>query len=175
MLRNGERIGTYGVSDTNATDLVRAMIGRDLKSSRVGETVGGQRKPRLGSGGGNAVVLSVRGVDDGSSVRDVSFDLHKGEILGVTGLVGNGQSELAACIFGARDRVKGTVAVEGKQVDIRSPADAIQAGIGFLPDERKTQGLVLPMSVTSNITMASHRAFSRLSVIDRKLEGRVTS
>ena len=174
VLRNGERIGTFGVDGTNATDLVRAMIGRDLRSSRVGETIGGQRKPRLGSGGSDEVVLSVRGVDDGASVRDVSFDLHKGEILGVTGLVGNGQSELAACIFGARGRVKGTIAVGGKQVDIRSPSDAIRAGIGFLPDERKTQGLVLPMSVTSNITMASHRAFSRLSVIDRKLERRVT-
>ncbi len=174
VLRNGERIGTYRVAGTSATDLVRAMIGRDLKSTRVGETIGSQRKPRLGSGGGDAVVLSVRGLDDGSAVRDVSFDLRKGQILGITGLVGNGQSELAACIFGARERVKGTIAVEGRQVDIRSPADAIRAGIGFLPDERKTQGLVLPMSVVSNITMASHRAFSRLSVIDRKLEGRVT-
>jgi ABC-type sugar transport system ATPase subunit len=174
VLRNGERIGSYGVGGTNATDLVRAMIGRDLKSTRVGETVGGERKPRLGSGGGDAVVLSVRGVDDGSAVRDVSFDLHKGEILGVTGLVGNGQSELAACIFGARDCAKGKIAVNGKEVDIRSPSDAIRAGIGFLPDERKTQGLVLPMSVVGNITMASHRAFSRFSVIDRKLERSVT-
>ena len=174
VLRNGERIGVYGMAGATATDLVRAMIGRDLKSSRVGETVGSQRKPRLGTGGGEKVVLSVRGVDDGSAVRDVSFELREGEILGITGLVGNGQSELAACIFGARERAGGTIAVDGYDVDIRSPADAIRAGIGLLPEERKTQGLVLPMSVESNITMASHRAFSRLSVIDRKLERRVT-
>jgi ribose transport system ATP-binding protein len=119
-------------------------------------------------------VISVRGIDDGFAVRDVSFDLHHGEILGITGLVGNGQSELAACIFGARDRVKGEIAVNGNRVSIRSPADAIRASIGYLPDERKTEGLVLPMSVASNITMASHRAFSRLTVVDQGKERRIT-
>jgi ribose transport system ATP-binding protein len=174
VLRNGRKIGTFGITGTNATDLVRAMIGRDLKFSRVGEAIGSERKPRLGSGGRDTVVLSVRGIDDGFAVRDVSFDLHHGEILGITGLVGNGQSELAACIFGARDRVKGEIAVNGNRVSIRSPADAIRASIGYLPDERKTEGLVLPMSVASNITMASHRAFSRLTVVDQGKERRIT-
>jgi ribose transport system ATP-binding protein len=175
VLRNGRKIGTFGIGDTKATDLVRAMIGRDLKFSRVGEAIGSEKKPRLGSGGSDKVVLRVRGIDDGSAVREVSFDLHYGEILGITGLVGNGQSELAACIFGARTRVKGDIAVDGVPVSIHSPADAIRAGIGYLPDERKTEGLVLPMSVASNITMASHRAFSRLTVVDQGKERRVTS
>jgi len=174
VLRNGSKVGTYSIADTNPTDLIRAMIGRDLKSSLVGETTGSERKPRLGSGGDGTIVLSVRGVDDGSIVHDVSFDLHRGEILGISGLVGNGQSELAACIFGARGRVAGEIAVDGKPVRVRTPAEAIRAGIGLLPDERKTQGLVLPMSVQSNITMANHAAFSRLTVIDRRQERRVT-
>jgi ribose transport system ATP-binding protein len=174
VLRNGRKIGTFSISCTNATDLVRAMVGRDLKSSRVAETIGSEKKPRLGAGGTDRVVLSVRGIDDGFAVRDVSFDLHQGEILGVTGLVGNGQSELAACIFGGRDRVKGEISVDGQPVSISSPAGAIRAGIGYLPDERKTEGLVLSMPVASNLTMASHRAFSRLTVIDRKQEQYVT-
>jgi ribose transport system ATP-binding protein len=174
VLRNGRKTGTFGIAGANATDLVRAMVGRDLKFSRVGEAIGSERKARLGTGGGKTVVLSVRNIDDGSAVRGVDFDLRHGEILGITGLVGNGQSELAACIFGGRECVKREIYVDGKPVRIRSPGDAIRAGIGYLPDERKTDGLVLPMSVASNITMASHPAFSRLSVIDKRKERSVS-
>jgi ribose transport system ATP-binding protein len=174
VLRNGKKTGTFSIAGANATDLVRAMVGRDLKFSRVGEAIGSERKARLGTGGSKTVVLAVRNIDDGSAVRGVDFDLRRGEILGITGLVGNGQSELAACIFGGRERVKGEISVDGKPVSIRSPGDAIRAGIGYLPDERKTEGLVLPMSVASNITMASHPAFSRLSVIDKRQERSVS-
>jgi ribose transport system ATP-binding protein len=170
VLRNGRKTGTFSIASTNGTDLVRAMVGRDLKFSRVGEAIGSERKARLGTGGSNKVVLSVRDIDDGSAVRGVSFNLHHGEILGITGLVGNGQSELAACTFGGRARVKGEISVHGKPVSVRSPGDAIRAGVGYLPDERKTEGLVLTMSVASNITLASHQAFSRLTVIDKRQE-----
>ncbi len=173
VLRNGRKIGSYSIAQTSTTQLVREMIGRDVRSSRVGETIGNEKRPRLGLGGSDKVVLSVRNVDDGATVRGVSFDLRQGEILGVTGLVGNGQNELAACIFGARPIVKGEIAVEGAPVRIEAPADAIRAGIGLLPDERKSQGLVLSMSVLSNITMASHGDFSRLSVLDKRRERQV--
>ncbi len=170
VLRNGRKVGTFSVAQTGQADLIRAMIGRELKSGRVGETSKGQKKPRLGTGGNAHIVLSVRGLDDGQAVHDLSFDLRQGEILGITGLVGNGQSELAACLFGARLRVAGEIRLNGEPVRIRTPNNAIRAGIGLLPEERKTQGLVLPMSVDSNITMASHRDFSHLTVIDGRKE-----
>jgi ribose transport system ATP-binding protein len=170
VLCDGRKIGTYRVSETKPAELVRAMIGRELTSSLVGETSVGEKKPRLGNGGGGEVVLSARDVSDGRSIRGISFDLHRGEILGVTGLIGNGQAELAACLFGARACVAGEVRLRGKRVRIRKPAEAIRAGIGLLPEERKTQGLVLSMSIESNVTMASLKAFSRLSVINHRKE-----
>ena len=170
VLRDGRKVGTYDVAETNQAALIRAMIGRDLKSTHVGEAAKGQKKPRLGNGGDGTVVLSVRGLDDGSAIHDINFDLHRGEILGITGLIGNGQTELAACIFGAHDRAAGEILINGRPVRIRTPKDAIRAGIGLLPEERKTQGLILHMSIESNITMASHDEFSHLTVIDRRKE-----
>jgi ribose transport system ATP-binding protein len=173
VLRDGRKIGTYRVSETKPTDLIRAMIGRELTSSLVGETSMGEKKPRLGNGGDGTVVLSVKGLSDGSTIRDISFDLHRGEILGITGLIGNGQSELASCLFGASARIVGEVKVGGSSVKILKPAHAIRAGIGLLPEERKTQGLVLSMPIGSNITMASLKAFSNFSVINHRKENRL--
>lgn len=170
VLRDGRKAGTYRVAETQPTDLIRAMIGRELTSSLISETPTGEKKPRLGDGGDGTVVLSVRGLTDGSTFHDISFDLHRGEILGITGLIGNGQTELASCLFGARGHVAGDMAAGGVPVRIRKPADAIRAGIGLLPEERKVQGLVLPMSIESNITMANHDEFSHFTIIDRHRE-----
>jgi ribose transport system ATP-binding protein len=173
VLRDGRKVGSFRVCETSQTELIRAMIGRELAASLVGDTSIGEKKPRLGSGVRGEVALSVRELGDGVAVRGVSFDLHRGEILGVTGLMGNGQSELAACIFGARRGTFGEVRVNGRRARIRKPANAIRSGIGFLPEERKTQGLVLSMSIESNITMASQGRFSRLSVINTGKERRL--
>lgn len=172
VLRDGRKVGTFTMADTKPSDLVRAMIGRDLKSSLVGESAN-EKRPRLGSGGTDEVVFSVHGLTDNGAVKDVSFELHKGEILGIAGLVGNGQAELAASIFGARKDRAGEIKINGKTVQIRSPRDAIHAGLGLLPEERKTQGLVLDMSVASNVTMASHSSFSHMMVLDRAREKQV--
>jgi len=173
VLRDGKKVGTWTVADTQPTDLVRAMIGRDLSSSLIGAAAVGAKKPRLGSGGDGTVVFSVKGLCDESTLHGLSFELHRGEVLGITGLIGNGQTELAACIFGASERVAGELSVGGEPVRIRTPGDAIKAGIGLLPEERKTQGLVLHMSIESNITMASHPAFSRFMVLDHGKEKKV--
>jgi ribose transport system ATP-binding protein len=170
VLRDGRKVDTYVVSEATQATLIRAMIGRDLKSTHVGEVEKGQKKSRLGNGGDGTVVLSVHGLNDGFAIHDINFDLHRGEILGITGLIGNGQTELAACIFGAREKVAGEIRFDGKPVRIRTPDDAINVGIGLLPEERKTQGLILHMSIESNITMASHKEFSHLTVIDRRKE-----
>ena len=172
VLRDGKKVGTYKVSETPSNALVRAMVGRNVKSSLIGEVLTGEGKPRLGTGRTGEVVMSINGFDDGQSLHDVSFELRKGEVLGITGLLGNGQSELAACMFGRRPLKKGWLSVAGKPILLKGPRSVISCGIGLLPEERKTQGLVLPMSIESNITLASHRDFSHGSVIDRKLEQR---
>ncbi|MGG2200889.1 MULTISPECIES: sugar ABC transporter ATP-binding protein [Paenibacillus] len=171
VLRDGRKVGTYEVDQTTPADIVRAMIGRNLGGSLLGESLGGGEKPRYGLGGDPGhVALSVENLHDGSVLHDISFKLHRGEVLGVAGLVGSGQSELAACLFGARERISGKITINGRPTKLRSPSEAIRAGIGLLPQSRKTEGLVLNMSVTENVTMASLSDVSRYSVINRNRE-----
>lgn len=173
VLRDGSKVGTYEVDQTTPEDVVRQMIGRNLESSLIGEAMTASEKPRLGSGGDpERVALSVENLHDGSVLHDISFELHRGEVVGIAGLVGSGQSELAACLFGAREHVSGTVSIDGQPVKLRSPSEAIRAGIGLLPQDRKNQGLVLNMSVADNVTLASLADFSRYSVISRFREQR---
>jgi ribose transport system ATP-binding protein len=171
VFRDGCKVGTYDAKATTATDIVRAMIGHQMKSSILSDAIT-DKKPRLGPGGSEEVVLSVRGLDDGKAVHDVSFNLHRGEVLGIAGLIGNGQPELAACLFGARPLVSGEATAFGRPYKFRGPAEGIRAGIGLLPEDRKTQGLVLGMSITSNVTMANQRRFSRLTVLSASSERR---
>lgn len=171
VLRDGRKVGTYEVDQTTPEDIVRAMIGRNLGSSLLAEALRGSEKPRYGPGGDSKhVALSVENLHDGSALHDISFELHRGEVLGVAGLVGSGQSELAACLFGARERISGKITINGRPSKLRSPSEAIRAGIGLLPQSRKTEGLVLNMTVTENVTMASLTDVSRYSVINRSRE-----
>jgi ribose transport system ATP-binding protein len=173
VLRDGRKVGTYDTHQTTSEDIVRKMIGRNLESSIIGEAMTATEKPRLGLGNATEkVALSVENLHDGSALHDISFKLHRGEVVGVAGLVGSGQSELAACLFGAREKVSGDIYVNGEPVRLRSPSEAIRAGIGLLPQDRKTQGLVLNMSVSDNVTLASLNDFSRYSVISRFKEQR---
>jgi ribose transport system ATP-binding protein len=171
VLRDGRKIGTYNTDETTPEDIVRKMIGRGLESSLLGGSLTGNTKPRYGPGGDpEKIALSVENLSDGSVLRNLSFKLHRGEVLGVVGLVGSGQTELASCLFGDRERVSGKICVNGKQIKLRNPNEAIRAGIGLLPQSRKTQGLVLSMSITENITMASLGKVSKLSVISQSQE-----
>lgn len=173
VLRDGEKVGTYDIDRTTPEEVVRKMIGRNLESSLIGEAMTASEKPRLGSGGDpSQVVLSVENLRDGSSLHGIDFKLHRGEVVGVAGLVGSGQTELGACLFGARERVSGEISVDGRSAKLRSPSEAIRAGIGLLPQDRKTQGLVLSLSVSDNVTLASLADFSRYSVISRLKERR---
>jgi ribose transport system ATP-binding protein len=114
--------------------------------------------------------LSVRGLRDGGVLQGIDLVLGHGEVLGVTGLVGNGQTELGECLFGARSIAAGTVEVDGQSVRIDSPRSAIEAGIALVPEERKTQGLVLGMSVAQNLTLASLGHVCRRAVVQRGKE-----
>ena len=170
VLRDGKKVATYQIKDTGSAELVRAMVGRDVKSSLIGEALSGETRPRLGSGKTGKTVMSVKHFNDGNILHNISFELHEGEVLGVTGLLGNGQSELASCLFGDRQLAEGAMSIYSKQINMNNPANVIKAGIGLLPEERKTQGLVLGMSIENNITLASYRDFSRGTILNKKKE-----
>lgn len=159
VLRDGRYVATRPTAETDIDELVRLMVGRD-----VGEL------NHVRSSGGGAAVLEVRNVNRGSVVRDVSFSLHKGEILGIYGLMGAGRTELARAIFGV-DRIdSGSVLVDGTPVTIRSPADAIRAGLAMVPESRKEQGLFLDNTVGFNLSINVVRDLSRFGFVQRGKE-----
>jgi len=171
VLRDGKRVGTFDIEGKDEKFLVKAMIGQDLKSSIINSVLEG-KAVQLGNGGTDEVVLSAKGLSNGVHVDDISFDLHKGEILGITGLVGSGQNDLALMLFDGKTLDKGEVSIFGKKVSIKRPKDAIKHSLGLLPEERKSQGLVLGMSVMHNSSLASLRLLSKGSLINRVLEGK---
>ncbi len=174
VLRDGALVGTYSLPDTKPSEIIRAMIGRALRTSLLGQSLDdSHQRPRLGTGDASEPLLSVRGLQDRSILRDISFDLRRGEVLGVAGLVGSGQPELARCLFGARERVAGEISIGGRALRLPNPREAIRNGIGLLPQDRKEQGFVHCMSVTQNITLASLPAFSRYTLLFKKNERRI--
>jgi ribose transport system ATP-binding protein len=145
VLRDGEYVGTLEGDAISPDTIVRMMVGRELSSfyKKAHETPRG-REP---------VIFSVREMSDGKRVKGCSFDVHRGEVVGLAGLVGAGRTELARLIYGADQRVSGTVEVNGQKKEIHSPADAIRAGILYLTEDRKRLGLFLEMSVSENINV----------------------
>ncbi|WP_211365902.1 sugar ABC transporter ATP-binding protein [Pseudonocardia kunmingensis] len=164
VLRDGALARTFATADSAPAEVVSAMVGKSLAGSLAEAALSGERSPRLGPGHTGTVLMSVRDVAADQKLRDISFDLHEGEVLGIAGLVGSGQSELAAVLAGARARDGGTIALDGRPVALASPREAIRAGIGLLPQDRKAHGFIPEMSVAGNITLASLPMFSRLSV-----------
>lgn len=135
----------------------------------VGRTLDEKFPPRESHIG--EVALEVKGLEVPNTIYDISFQVHKGEVLGFSGLVGSGRTSTAKAVVGAIAKSKGEIYVHGKPVKINSPLDAINNGIGYLPEDRKTEGLILSKSVKENITMASlTRKFYRGLVINHKKE-----
>ncbi len=165
VLRDGQLVGTVNVKDVTIDDMIRMMIGRTLKDKFPKELV------ECGN-----ELLRVEHLTRGKAVRDVTFTLRCGEILGIAGLVGSGRTELARLIFGADPPDSGQTYIDGEEVKIASPSDAINHGIGFLTEDRKGQGLVLKMTVNHNITLAALEAlFPNTSVLNLKLEREVAN
>ncbi|MGC0236301.1 ATP-binding cassette domain-containing protein [Arthrobacter sp. SD76] len=146
------------------------MVGKSLEGSIAEAALRGERSPSLGAGAKESIILSARDLSEQGYVDKVSFELREGEVLGISGLIGSGQSELAGLIAGARRRTSGEIRVDGKAVDFRAPRDAIHRGIGLLPQDRKAAGFIPDMGVAGNITLASLPQFSRLSVIQSRRE-----
>jgi ABC-type sugar transport system ATPase subunit len=162
VLKDGVKVGEGRILDTDHDDLVRKMVGRELAS--VLEAKGGRPA--------GDEVLRVEALSRGDVLRDVSFTLRRGEILGVAGLRGAGRTELARAIVGADPADSGTIHVRGRSVRIASPADAAKLGIGLLPEDRAGQGLLLNLSVAENVALA-RIACSSTSVLRPRAERKV--
>jgi ribose transport system ATP-binding protein len=155
-MRDGEYVGTVPAADTPIETIISMMVGRTL-SNEAAAAPSTSEAP---------VALEVRGLKRGKEIRDVSFSVRKGEILGLAGLMGAGRTEVARAIFGADPIEAGEVIVHGQPVTIRAPKDAVKAGIGYLSEDRKHFGLITGMDVRNNVAMASIERFtSRLGVL----------
>ncbi|MFN8473002.1 MAG: sugar ABC transporter ATP-binding protein [Anaerolineae bacterium] len=159
ILRDGQYVATQSMADVTTDDLIRMMVGRDL----------GELFPKQDVVAGD-VVLAVEGLTVEGSFSDVSFELRKGEILGMAGLVGAGRTNVARAIFGIEPSTAGVIKLDGKPVTIKSADEAMALGIGYVPEDRKEHGLVLQMSIGENITLPVLPSFARLGWLDRKRE-----
>ncbi len=153
VLRDGKFVTTINTADTNRQELVKLMVGRELEQSHP------TRSHALGD-----IALECRNLT-GNSVENISFKLRKGEILGMAGLVGCGRTETAQLICGAARIESGEVLTNGRKVKIKSPSDAISAGIGLIPEDRKEQGCILFNSVLFNTTLICNKKYMKLGVL----------
>ena len=158
VLRDGHWIATSPVSEVDRDQLIKMMVGRELT----------EKIPKRPAAIGD-VLLRVDGLS-GGKVRDVSFTVRRGEVVGLTGLVGAGRTEVARMIFGADPRESGVIELDGHHVHIHSPSDAIRHGVGFVTEDRKGQGLVVGLTVRENVTLANLDLLSAWGFIRRGRE-----
>lgn len=159
VLRDGHHVSTHPAAALTEATLVELMIGRPLKEYFPGHL---HAEP-------GEELLRVEGLS-GAGFADVSFTLRAGEVLGLAGLVGAGRSEVAHALFGLDPGATGRVWLQGKPIAPKNPSDAMRCGIGLVPEDRKRQGLVLPMSALANTTLPILAALSRLTFIRRQSE-----
>ena len=159
VLRDGGHVGTKPIGEFTRDSMIELMVGRSLDQEfpKAATELGEER-------------LVVRGLSRGWQVREVSFGVRRGEVLGLTGLVGAGRTETARLIFGADRREAGIITLDGKTLRLRSTREAVAAGICLLTEDRKTQGLVLGQSVRENFGLPNLASFAWLGFIDQKRE-----
>lgn len=150
VMRDGRVIGTLPAADTPVTTIISMMVGRELDDTRAA----------INPNAANDVVLKVQGLCREPAVRNVSFELRRGEILGFAGLMGAGRTEVARAIFGADPIDSGDIEVHGQKARIRTPRDAVRLGIGYLSEDRKHFGLALGLDVETNIALSSMERFT---------------
>jgi len=161
VMRDGQYVATKLTKETNRKELIGLMVGRELKESYPAR-----------SNPPGEIALEVKNLS-GNGDKDISFSVRKGEILGISGLVGAGRTELAMLLFGADPIESGDIWVEGKPVQIQSPQDAIQNGIGLLTEDRKGKGLFLEMGVGWNISFPIIRRLSKYGIVNTKTENEI--
>ncbi|MGP4106470.1 sugar ABC transporter ATP-binding protein [Virgibacillus sp. L01] len=159
ILRDGTYIGTENISDTSFEAIVKMMVGREL----------GERFPERPNAVGD-VIFEVKNLERKGLFSDISFHVNKGEILGVSGLMGAGRTEIMEAIFGYEKKNNGTVFLDGKKLAIKHPRDAVRAGIGFISEDRKVKGLVINTSIRENISLPNMKAVSKNGIVSAKKE-----
>jgi ABC-type sugar transport system ATPase subunit len=162
VLRDGQQVGLLQVSKTNVNELISLMVGRTISDMypKQNSTFGG-------------VVMKAEALGN-KALRDISFRIHAGEILGIYGLMGSGHIELGKMLFGDMPATQGTIEMNGKNIRIKNPNDALRAGLAYVPSERKTEGLVLIESVQENIVI-EHYERERKRLINRSYEKKASA
>ena len=155
VIRDGEYVKTLVTKETNIPEVISLMVGRTVDQDQRPD----DRKIE------NDVVLKVEGISTRNLLKDVSFELKRGEILGFAGLMGSGRTELARALIGADPKTDGKVFLKGQEVKIKSPSDAVEAGIGYLSEDRKRFGLLLIQNVTFNVILASIPGFTKFGFV----------
>ena len=154
VMRDGKRVGELRKEEIDVDTIIRLMVGRDVEYFPHGiETTPGE------------VVLEAKNLSWKNRVKNVSFQLRKGEVLGFAGLIGAGRTETMLLVFGVNQKDSGEIYVRGKKVEINTPMDAIRLGIGLIPEDRKLQGLVLKMTVKDNVVLPSLKRLSKKGFI----------
>uniref|UniRef100_UPI001CFFA1D2 sugar ABC transporter ATP-binding protein n=1 Tax=Oceaniglobus trochenteri TaxID=2763260 RepID=UPI001CFFA1D2 len=162
VLRDGAHVETLAIGEVKGVDhLVRLMIGRDIAPRATRQVTR------------DSVALELSGLSRAGHFHDVSLRIHKGEVLGIGGLVGAGRTAVAETIFGVARADAGQITIGGRPATIRSPQEAIAQGLGYVPEDRAKDGLFLSMSVASNISAAHPPSFSRGAALSRRAEARV--
>jgi len=159
VMRDGEMVITLQASQTNENEIISNMVGRDIKNIFAKETADIMD-----------VLLEVKNLSTKNFLHDINFHVRKGEILGFAGLVGAGRSEVMRAVFGIDKRETGEIYINGQMVKINNTVDAIRHGMGFVPEDRKEQALILNMNITQNISLAALEDFRRYGFIDQKKE-----
>lgn len=165
VLRDGRFVSCFDWGEVSDQELIKMMVGREIKSVSYSNKANPSDEN----------VLSVSNLMKNPKVRNVSFKINRGEIVGFAGLVGSGRTELMRLIFGADLRDSGSIFFENNLVEFRSPVDAVKNGIGMLTEDRKDQGLVLGLSVRENVTLANLKKFTKSGVINRTSEKKVVN
>jgi simple sugar transport system ATP-binding protein len=164
VLRNGAVVAAGTVDQFDRAGLVRAMTGKPLTDTPPSDSVQAEAAP----------VLTVSGLTLEGAFEDVSFDVRPGEVVGVTGLLGSGRTEIAEALFGIRPAHSGRIAIDGRPVRIRKVRDAVRAGIGYVPADRLTQGVFLDQPISLNLIAGSlDRLVGRLDLLRRRDASRV--
>jgi ribose transport system ATP-binding protein len=161
VFKDGKYVGTHGVADVTKDKIVSMMVGRELNLFGEDKRERGRRED---------VIFEVRGLRRGREVRDVSFALHRGEILGLFGMVGSGRTETMMSVFGVDAPEAGQIYIRGERVSIKSPIDAVKLGIGLVPENRIKQGVILRASVRNNISLPFVHKLAQYGAINARQE-----
>jgi ribose transport system ATP-binding protein len=159
VFKDGKYVGTKGIHEVTPHDIVAMMVGREIK---LYERIG---KKKVGT-----TVLEIKNLSWKNKVKNISFKLNKGEILGMFGIVGSGRTEMARALFGIEKKDSGEIYIDGQKVNIRSPADSVQLGMGFVTEDRRGEGLSLVASVAENTTMPFFHKFLQFGILNLRKE-----